>query len=166
MAQFRLLLAGALFLSAGCIPTNKAATPLPTTKPSPALLSPDLKELRRYITVPRNPVAVIWEYKQIGDGIMGPSDSQILAVIQYPPADANAIEQTLRKSGTPSKGEVALQSWFPRDLYKKSVRTSGRGMVLHGTKFDATPFARQSLQNGFALRIPNTPYFVVSLFTT
>lgn len=163
MAQIRWFLVAAGLLVVGCKP---ASTPPPPPVTSPPVVSPDLKGLQRLITVPRRPVSVMWEYTQIGDGNMGPSDLQVLAVIQYTPTDADAIEKAVRKQGGMRKGEVTMRSWFPINLRKKSVSGNDGSRVLRGDKLDASTFAHLSLQNGFAMRVPDTPYFVVSLSTT
>ncbi|BCM89555.1 hypothetical protein IAD21_01402 [Abditibacteriota bacterium] len=156
---------GALLLCTGCRPVSKTPPP-PMAIPTPAPIHTDIAGLKRAIALPRPPIAVVWQQTQVGDGSMGPSDSQLLAVLQYAPAEADKIDQLARKRGKAQKGEVELRSWFPAPLRQKAVRLGDGRLVLRGDKLTPDDFAHLSLQNGFVLRVPNTPYIVVSLFTT
>ncbi len=166
MEQARWLWVGALLFAAGC-PSASRTPPPPTAAPTPYPVRTDLAGLQSLITVPRRPLAVVWQHTQIGDGVMGPTDSRLLAVMRYKPTDADAVERTARQSASAiQKGEVEILPCFPAPLRHKATRSANGNLVLRGDKLDPSAFARLSLRNGFVMRIPNSPYVVASLFTT
>lgn len=158
---------GALFFGAGCRPTSTVA-PAPAPKVTASPLHTDIAGLAKIIALPRQPVAVTWQQTQLGDGVMGPSDLRLLAVLQFAPADADQIEVSARKHGAAQgwqTGELEAPDWFPAPVRKAAVGGANGKSILRGQKWNPDDFGKMSLTHGFVMRVGKTNFFVLSLLT-
>ncbi|WP_338873237.1 hypothetical protein [Myxococcus stipitatus] len=122
---------------------------------APAKTGTDLASLEQVVTLPRRPVSVQWRKALRGTVGLGPTDWEVLAVLEYSEADTQALLATL----TPS--ELAPPSledggWLP---------AATRKSLEQARAYDASAFYRPPLQNGTVLHVPGTRTFVLSLFT-
>ncbi|AGC49037.1 hypothetical protein MYSTI_07765 [Myxococcus stipitatus DSM 14675] len=121
----------------------------------PARTGTDLASLEQAVTLPRRPVAVQWRKAIRGSVGLGPTDWELLAVLEYSEADTQALLSTL----TPTElAPPTLEDggWLP---------AATRKSLEQARAYDASAFYRPPLQNGTVLHVPGTRTFVLSLFT-
>ncbi|NTX07445.1 hypothetical protein HUA74_05785 [Myxococcus sp. CA051A] len=122
---------------------------------SPAKTGTDLASLEQVVNLPRRPVSVQWRKAIRGKVGMGPTDWEVIAVLEYSEADAQALLATL----TPT--ELAPPTLNDGGWLSATTRKS----LERARAYDASAFYRPPLQNGTVLHVPSTNTFVLSLFT-
>lgn len=144
-----LLLTGATV--AGC--TKGQSTQRITT------MKTDVDELSRFIAFPFPPKAAWWRTADRGDsGALGPSDWELMAVLQFAPEDIESIigKSGLQKSDPPEK--IIASSPGMSELLKNHGPLEDR---LYGAEL----FARSPLIDGFVVRIKGTDKLFIYLAT-
>ena len=115
----------------------------------------DVETLEKAVTLPRRPQAVQWRMSPRGvQGGLGPTDTQLLAVLEYPAADAQALLSTLKATKLTAK--VDDGGWLPE---------ATREALKQATAYEAKPFFKSPLNQGTVFHLPKTNTFVVVLFT-
>ncbi|RKH48478.1 hypothetical protein [Corallococcus llansteffanensis] len=116
----------------------------------------DLETLQKLVTLPRRPQAVQWRSSARGiPGGLGPTDTQLLAVLEYPAADVQALLSTLKSTRLTVK--VDDGGWLPE---------ATREALKQATAYEATPFFKSPLNQGTVFHLPKSNTFVLVLFTT
>jgi hypothetical protein len=158
-----LVCANALLLGAGCVSASKTPPSAPVTVATK--VRTDVAAMGRVVTLPRPALSAVWQEQQIGDGNMGPTDTRLLAVVQFSAKDAKQIEVTARKQSPRPKEELEVLPWFPASVRKVAHPNAGGRLVLLVEKLNVSQFAHLSLSNGFVARVPKTAFFVLSLYS-
>jgi hypothetical protein len=115
----------------------------------------DLATLEKMVTFPRPPRAVRWRHKTMGDDFLGPSDWNLLAVLEYSKEDAEALIAGFRQARD-SPTAFADEAWL-----SESTRASLKDAVA----YDASPFFRSPLRDGMLIYLPDSSTFILYLFT-
>lgn len=124
----------------------------------------DLETLARMIELPRRPATVAWEARKLGGkGLLGPDDWELLAVLTFSAADMAAIAAMLSPKG--GTYEADFPDWVVSALGDRVERGSQRARVI-GEVYDAAPFARAPLLQGWAMPLADGCSVFVALSTT
>jgi hypothetical protein len=116
----------------------------------------DLETLERAVSLPRRPRAAQWRKALRGTVGLGPTDWQLVAVLEYSPEDSAALLATLTSTRlTSSIGDD--DGWLP---------AATRVALKDAPAFEATPFFKSPLLQGTLFHLPGTTTFVLVLFTT
>jgi hypothetical protein len=136
--------------------TDKGASMTTQTAEAAAKTGTDLETLEKAVTLPRKPQSVRWRSSPRGiPGGLGPTDTQLLAVLEYSAADAQALQASLKPTRLTSRVEDG--GWLPAATHE----------ALKGaTAYDATPFHKGALRQGTVFHLPQSHTFVLVLFTT
>lgn len=133
-------------------------------------LSRNVSELRKYITLPYPPKAVIWLTETKGSGssiVPGPTDWSLTAVLNFRPEDAEKIVAAASSQSPPVVGAVERMEWFPEDVFAQAMKEPGTEQYrIKGEVYSASAFYKLSLIHGFLLRIGKTSQFILVLYTT
>ncbi|WP_240356399.1 MULTISPECIES: hypothetical protein [Myxococcus] len=86
---------------------------------------------------------------------MGPTDWEVLAVLEYSEAEAQALLATLKPTDL-APPTLDDGGWLP---------ASTRKSLAGARAYDASAFYRPPLQHGTVLHVPGTNTFLLSLFT-
>jgi hypothetical protein len=122
----------------------------------PAQTGTDFASLERMVNLPHRPSAVQWRRAFQGPGGgLGPTDWQLIAVLEYPPAEAQALVSTLRPTEVAAPG-LDDGGWLPE---------ATRQSLKDAQAYDASAFYRSPLLAGTLLHVPGSNTFVLSLFT-
>ncbi|SEU09789.1 hypothetical protein [Stigmatella erecta] len=123
---------------------------------APAKTGTDLDSLEQMVNLPQRPAAVQWRKALRGrGGGLGPTDWQLIAVLEYPAAEAQALVSTLKPTGLAAPG-LDDGGWLP-EATRQSLKSA--------QAYDASAFYRPPLQEGTVLHVPGSSTFVLSLFT-
>ncbi|MBN8231804.1 hypothetical protein JYK02_30260 [Corallococcus macrosporus] len=116
----------------------------------------DLETLEKTVTLPRRPQAVQWRQSPRGvPGGLGPTDTQFLAVLEYPAAEGQALQAALKPTRLTVK--VDDGGWLP---------AATRDALKGATAYDAAPFFKGSLRQGTVFQLPDSSTFVLVLFSS
>ncbi|RYZ35804.1 MAG: hypothetical protein EOO72_11810 [Myxococcaceae bacterium] len=116
----------------------------------------DLETLEKNATLPLRPQQVRWRQSLRGvQGGLGPTDTQLLAVLEYSAADAQALLSTLKTTRLTVK--VDDGGWLPE---------ATREALKQATAYEATPFFKSSLRQGTVFHLTASNTFVLVLFST
>lgn len=179
-ARLPLASVAALFsmMLTSCSPTSTAnqgtanqqsTAPPPTATAQSPLISTDAKKLGQLITLPYQPLSVVWTSKVQGGGnssAPGPTDYSLTAVITFKPQDMAKIIASAQKQQPARNYQVPVQEWFPRALQAKAVQDGSGNQIIKGQRLSAQDFYKMSFSNGYLLQVPKTPYLILALYTT
>lgn len=115
----------------------------------------DLETLEKTVTLPRRPQAAQWRKSLRGTVGLGPTDWQLLAVLEYSPDDAQALLASLKPVKRASV-KVDDGGWLP-----EATREALKGAPA----YDASDFLRPPLQAGNVFHLPGSNTFVLALVT-
>ena len=114
----------------------------------------DIATLRKLITLQPLPVDAKWSVTTIGDGVLGPSDNDLWAVVRYSDADFAVISRALKASEVPEPvTEDAPPAWLLADVDLARFRHGSE--YVFGPVSDGKPFASRVYSTGFALVLPD-----------
>ncbi|HVF57753.1 MAG TPA: hypothetical protein VM934_16490 [Pyrinomonadaceae bacterium] len=130
--------------------------------------SADVESLSRQVALPIRPAEAVWQQEALGkqnSNVPGPVDYRLIAVLKYNAADARTL---IEKVGGDSKqtpaGEVEVETWFPEEV-KKLARKGEDGAMVEGAKYDPEAFLRAPYSSGKLVRVGETNYFVLKIFS-
>lgn len=115
----------------------------------------DIATLRKFVTLQPTPVEAKWSVTTIGDGMFGPSDTELWAVVRYSDADFATVSHALRADEAP--GPVTLgtmPAWLIADVDLARFRR-GSDYVVGGPVSTGRPFASNLYDSGFAMMLPD-----------
>lgn len=136
-----------------------------TTRVAAAAAKTDLRMLGRLVRLPRPAVAAIFETRDIGvGGMIGPTDWELFAVIDFAPGDFDAVLGAAPVEAG-SVGEVALPEWAALALGTQAERRMS-GWAIRGQVRRAAAFAKSPLGIGFAVALDGRPSVFLRLMTT
>ncbi len=128
----------------------------------------DIESLRDKINLPREPVEVQWT-EEIFDNSKGaapaPSDQRLTALLRYDSQTAAELTRQLDvQSAEKSLGNAEIKDWFPTDVKNLATEINGKTKLV-GAKFSPAEFYRGAYRNGTLIRVNDSNYFVLSLFS-
>lgn len=128
----------------------------------------DLAELEKIINLPVRPSEVKWT-QEIFDNSKGavaaPSDKRLTVLLKYDEKSAAELSKKITPEiAETSLGSAEIKNWFP-DEVKKQAQTGDGKIFLEGAKFPVNAFARQPYSDGKLIRVGNSDYFVLNLFS-
>ena len=128
-------------------------------------VSTDVNELSEFINLPAKPLSVKWAYRRSGDGLLGPSDYAITAVIKLNEADFKGL-RTKYKLGAAhyaNRTKDFVKDWFPPSV-KNCIKDNG-SLVSVVVWENPKEFEKSPLVNGYCFFTNNNEVFVC-MFTT
>jgi hypothetical protein len=120
-----------------------------------------LKQIASRIELPYRPTTVLWQTTQIGDGVLGPSDWTLTAVMTFKAIDANKMVAAAKQQGLPREDFITLENWFPAQLKTLAVKDPQSGKYRLKVKV-----YQVSANQGQLMQVEQTPYWILYLFTT
>lgn len=123
-----------------------------------------IEELEKQVNLPVRPSEVKWTAEVFDNSkgdVPGPTDYRLTALLKYEEKSAAELVKTLESENL---GNTDVKNWFP-DEVKSLAKTSDGRTFLEGAKYSPTPFFRGSYQNGNLIRVGETNYFVLNLFS-
>jgi hypothetical protein len=131
----------------------------------------DVAKLKQFITLPEEPISVLWEVVQKGDKSigLGPNDWALIAVLNYEDTTLQQIRSDV--TGLKPLGELMIQPNFIRDWFPLSIRESFIGaensdyLSLFVPRYPALRFTKTPLTNGYFFITEDGAVFLY-LFTT
>ncbi|HEY9695365.1 MAG TPA: hypothetical protein V6D15_24460 [Oculatellaceae cyanobacterium] len=132
-------------------------------------ISRNVNELKKYITLPYSPQAVVWLTEIKGSNtstVPGPTDWSLTAVLTFRPEDAKKIVSASSLASPAVFGTVELMEWFPPDVKAQVLKDpSTKQYTIKGKMYSANAFYKLSLINGFLLQLDKTSQFILVLYT-
>jgi len=130
-----------------------------------AAVSKDVNELRRLVNLPYEPRSAIWQRRARGSGesgaAPGPTDWSVVCVLELSEEDAARLVADATRQRPAAAKKVKVLEWFPEEVRRRA----GDDQMLEGQGFDAGLFYKSPLTNGSLVRVPETNYFVLGLYT-
>lgn len=123
-----------------------------------------IEELEKQVNLPVRPSEVKWTAEVFDNSkgmVPGPNDYRLTALLKY---DEKTATELVKKLEAENSGSSDVKDWFP-DEVKNSAKTSDGKTFLEGAKYSPAPFFRGSYQNGNLIRVGETNYFVLNLFS-
>lgn len=123
-----------------------------------------IEDLETQINLPVRPSEVKWTAEVFDNSrgmVPGPNDYRLTALLKY---DEKTAAELIKKLEAENLGNADVKDWFP-DQVKNSAKTSDGKTFLEGVKFSPAPFFHGSYQNGNLIRVGETNYFVLNLFS-
>lgn len=162
------LVCGSLVLAACGVSDQRAAGSMAQTSDPKEGTSGDIERLSQLIALPVRPAEVIWRQEALGkqnSTVPGPTDHRLVAVLKYDEKDARAlVEKVGGGSKETSVGNVDVEPWFP-EAVRKFARKDDGGMILEGAAYEADSFLRAPYTSGKLVRVGETNYFVLRIFS-
>ena len=129
-----------------------------------AAVSEDVNELRRLVSLPYEPRSALWQRRARGSGesaAPGPTDWSVVCVLELSEEDAARLVADATRQRPAAAKKVKVLEWFPEEVRRRA----GADHMLEGEGLDARPFYKSPLTNGSLVRVPETNYFVLGLYT-
>ena len=128
----------------------------------------DIETLSKQINLPVLPVEAKWTAETLDNSkgaVPGPTDYRLTALLKYDEKGAKELVQRLEAEGAEkSLGNVEISQWFPEEV-KKEAKTIDDRFVLEGAKYEPDLFLRVPYTGGKLIRVGETNYFVLNLFS-
>ena len=128
----------------------------------------DIENLEKQINLPVRPQEVVWTAEVFDNSkgaVPGPTDYRLTALLKY---DDKSAAELKRKLGAEimetSLGNADVKPWFP-DEVKKEAKTADGRTYLEGEKYSPASFFKSNYRNGNLIRVGNTNYFVLNVFS-
>lgn len=141
-----------------------------STESGKSKISRDITELRKYITLPYPPTAVVWQTatrSRASSRVPGPTDYSLTAVLTFRQEDIEKIVAAACKHEPPRDDSIKLLEWFPAEIKKQAMKEPGTTQYwIKGKVYSAIAFYKLSLIHGSMLRSGKTPQLFLHLYTT
>jgi hypothetical protein len=128
----------------------------------------DIEGLEKQINLPVRPSEVKWTAEVFDNSkgaVPGPTDYRLTALLKYDDRSAAELMGKLRTEIVDtSLGNADVKSWFPEEVKKEAKTIDGR-TYLEGEKYSPAAFLNAKYRNGNLIRVGNTNYFVLNLFS-
>lgn len=130
----------------------------------------DIEALAKTINLPVRPQEAKWQSKTMGTNatpsVPGPSDYVLTAVLKYSDSDVQELIKKLNAVPTDKKlANAEVEEWFPEEV-KKAAKTVEGKEKIEGANYAPDAFLRSPYSNGKVLRVGETNYFIVKVFTS
>ncbi len=123
----------------------------------------DIEELGKIIKLPSLPEEATYSEININDGNSATNKKKLVAVLEFSAENANQIVAQAEKYNPSAPADVDAENWFPPELVAKSQETGDD--FLKGSSYAANDFLQSPYINGRLMRINDTNYFVLELFS-
>ena len=127
-----------------------------------------IEELEKRINLPVRPSEVKWTEEVFDNSkgmVPGPNDYRLTVLLKYDEKTAAELVKKLdAETSEKSLGNADVKNWFPDEVKAKATSLDGKNF-LEGAKYSPNSFFRGSYQNGNLIRIGETNYFVLNLFS-
>ena len=121
-------------------PTDSSKSRLP--------VSSDLASFRKYVNLPAEPRAVLFQtFNRSNQRVPGPTDWYLLALLTYDQSSASAITQKTKQSEPMELDADEIPHWLP-DSVKTSLIKTPTGYRFPGQAYQAGSFAKSPLNDG------------------
>lgn len=128
----------------------------------------DIEGLEKQINLPVRPAEAKWTAEVFDNSkgaVPGPTDYRLTALLKYDDKSAAQLVQKLQTEIVDtSLGNADVKSWFPEEVKKEAKTVDGR-TYLEGAKYSPAAFLNSKYRNGNLIRVGNTNYFVLNLFS-
>jgi hypothetical protein len=155
------LLLGACNGDAPIVNRTRAAPPV-------AQMSQDVAALEKLINLQKKPSSVLFRREQRStqpNSVPGPTDSSLTAVLRYSPEEADALCAEAA-TAAPEELQLPAAEWFPPELKALATPAANGRNVLRVKRYPAGSFTRAPYSNGVLMRVDDSPYFVLSMYST
>lgn len=120
----------------------------------------NIEELETMINIPFHPQEALWREENLGN----PNAKKMTVVLRFLPEESGKIATIPQDSTQPQKtAAVPVEPWFPAELIAQS-ELSGDD-TLKGNVYNAEQFFKPPYQDGRLIRMENSNYFVLELFS-
>ncbi len=97
--------------------------------------------------------------------IPGPTDYRLTTLLKYDEKGAKELVKILEaETDERSLGNTDINEWFPKEV-KKEAKTLDDRSFLEGAKYQPDSFLRAPYTGGKLVRVGETNYFVLNLFS-
>lgn len=148
-------------------PSNKIVN-MNSSSDNKAEISSDVQALAKNIKLAMLPTEAKWQAKTLGNAqssVPGPTDYQLIAVLKYTDADAQNLIKELEKTLSENKiGNVEVEEWFP-EAVKKTAQKIDDQTLIEGDAYAPDLFLQAPYSGGKLIRVGETNYFVLKVFT-
>lgn len=128
----------------------------------------DIENLEKQINLPVRPQEVVWTaeiFDNSKGAVPGPTDYRLTALLKYDEKSAAELKQKLgAEIMEKSLGNADVKPWFPDEVKKEAKTVDGR-TYLEGEKYSPESFFKSNYRNGNLIRVGNTNYFVLNVFS-
>ncbi len=128
----------------------------------------DIEALGKLISLPVRPVEVRWTAETLDNSqgtVPGPTDYRLTALLKYDEKGAKELVQRLEaEAHEKSLGNTEINGWFP-DEVKEQAKTIDERSFLEGAKYEPDLFLRSPYTGGKLIRVGETNYFILNLFS-
>ena len=128
----------------------------------------DIEALGKLINLPVRPSEVKWTAETLDNSkgaVPGPTDYRLTALLKY---DEKGVKELVERlaAETPEKslGNTDVSQWFPEEVKGEEKTLDGRSF-LEGAKYQPDSFFRAPYTGGKLIRVGETNYFVLNLFS-
>ncbi|HQU82395.1 MAG TPA: hypothetical protein PKY59_04680 [Pyrinomonadaceae bacterium] len=127
-----------------------------------------IEELEKQINLSVRPSEVKWVAEIFDNSkgmIPGPNDYRLTALLKYDDkTTAELVKKLELETSEKSLGNTDIKEWFPEEV-KNSAKTMDNRKFLEGAKYQPKSFFRGTYQNGDLIKVGETNYFVLNLFS-
>lgn len=120
----------------------------------------DIAELGRLINLPLQPDQAMWQVRQkgVGNRAIGPTDTELVAVLELDEATFQELEGRLDRQTSPTDLFVVpefVQPWFPEPIRQAFVADPANPGYLRLTadRYQPALFANNSLASGYVILV-------------
>lgn len=132
-------------------------------------VSEDVAALEKLVHLHKKPTSVLYRKEQRGgagpNAVPGPSDSSLTAVLRYSAEEADALCAETA-TAAPEEFQLPAAEWFPPELKALAKPAANGRSVLRVKRYPAGSFTRAPYLNGVLMRVDDSPYFVLSVYST
>ena len=126
-----------------------------------------VEELGMIVKLPYEPTEAFWREDAAASGTDGqpaPNVKRLKATLRFDAEDIQKLMADLAASNAqPEPVVIDIEQWFPAELITKSEM--GEESKLNGTSYPADIFYQARYLSGRAVRIDETDYFVLELYS-
>lgn len=137
---------------------------MPEKKPDISEPSKDIEKLAEAINLKFKPSEAVWHAKTLGNPdnrVPGPTDHQLIAVMKFNADDEQKFVESLKKDPEMKIGNTDIKEWFPDDL--KALKNEENKII--GEKFSADDFLRPPYSNGLLLKVKDSNYYILNIYS-
>lgn len=119
----------------------------------------DIEELETMIKIPVHPEEALWHEENLGN----PNAKKLTIVLKFLPEDSNKIVAEAEPKKAVTQTALPVETWFPAELVASS-ELSGDD-TLKGNVYSAEQFFQTPYTDGRLIRMENSSYFILELFS-
>lgn len=119
----------------------------------------NIEELETTVTMPVHPEEALWREENSGN----PNAKKLTAVLNFLPEDSAKIVAQAETKKAAVQTTIPVETWFPAELIAQS-ELSGDD-TLKGNIYNAEQFFKPPFTDGRLIRMENSNYFVLELFS-